>query len=62
MRAGASAIAAGYAHTCALLVGGSVACWGGNDFGQLGTGDTADRYFPDSVRLNSGERLAGAHG
>ena len=36
----ASAISAGYLHACALLVGGSVACWGFNGFGELGIGST----------------------
>jgi len=34
----ASAVASGGAFTCALLVNGSVACWGGNEYGQLGGG------------------------
>ncbi|MDP7003373.1 MAG: hypothetical protein QF911_07410, partial [Candidatus Thalassarchaeaceae archaeon] len=32
----ATAIAAGYSHTCALLDNASVKCWGYNDYGQLG--------------------------
>jgi alpha-tubulin suppressor-like RCC1 family protein len=38
---GVSAIAAGGAHTCALLDKGPVMCWGNNFFGQLGDGKTA---------------------
>lgn len=36
-------IAAGYAHTCALLEDETVRCWGLNDSGQLGIGSTFER-------------------
>jgi len=36
-------LAVGWEHTCARLDDGSVKCWGRNDFGQLGYGDTTDR-------------------
>ena len=42
----AEAIAAGEAHTCALLKGKTVKCWGKNDVGQLGLGDKQDRPTP----------------
>jgi alpha-tubulin suppressor-like RCC1 family protein len=33
-------------HTCAVLRNGTLACWGNNSSGQLGTGDTATRTTP----------------
>lgn len=44
-----SALAAGRAHTCALASDGSVWCFGANNCGQLGTGDTQDRIAPTRV-------------
>src|SRR5262249_10292308 len=43
---GASAVAAGFAHTCAIMTNGGVRCWGSNMNGQLGDGPTNDRLAP----------------
>ena len=40
------AIAAGMAHTCAVLGDMTVSCWGSNSHGQLGTGDTTNLLRP----------------
>ena len=42
----ATAIAAGENHACAVVSDGSVACWGGNEVGQLGDGTQVDRSTP----------------
>jgi len=41
-----TAIAAGGAHSCAVLADGSVRCWGRNDAGQIGDGSMTDRPIP----------------
>jgi hypothetical protein len=44
-------IVAGWRHTCALRRDGSVACWGENGNGQLGSGTTTDALEPSPVAL-----------
>lgn len=51
-------IAAGYAHTCALLSTGSVRCWGLNDSGQLGYGDIAAHPEFPPADVNVGGAVA----
>ncbi len=50
----AVAIAAGGAHTCALLANGSVRCWGANVSGQLGDSTVSNRLTPAVVSGLSG--------
>jgi alpha-tubulin suppressor-like RCC1 family protein len=50
--AGVTAIAAGgldQGHTCALLSGGTVQCWGYNLYGAVGDGTTTDSPLPIAV-------------
>jgi parallel beta-helix repeat protein len=42
-------VAGGIYHTCALMTGGTVKCWGLSDFGQLGDGSTSQRLTPVDV-------------
>lgn len=45
----AVAVTAGVTHSCALLADGSVWCWGGNRFGELGDGTADARSRPAPV-------------
>ena len=48
---GATAIAAGTWHTCALTPSGGVRCWGYNYWGQIGNGIPTRRLTPRFVHL-----------
>jgi alpha-tubulin suppressor-like RCC1 family protein len=50
---GASAVAAGSQHTCALLEDGKVKCWGFNYEGESGTGDQVSRGSTPSTMGDS---------
>ena len=52
-------------HTCVRRAGGSVSCWGENDYGELGDGTTTTRARPrpvagvhDAAELTAGGRAA----
>ncbi len=47
---GATAITLGTSHSCALLEGGGLVCWGNNTNGRLGDGTTIDRLTPVVVK------------
>jgi alpha-tubulin suppressor-like RCC1 family protein len=46
------AVGAGYQYSCGLTVGGSAYCWGDNDYGELGTGNTT--FSPVPVPVSGG--------
>lgn len=49
LSSGVKAIVGGRRHGCALLQSGGMQCWGANDYGQLGTGDTTASLVPVTV-------------
>ncbi|EYF01849.1 RCC1 domain-containing protein [Chondromyces apiculatus] len=49
----ATSVTTGVSHTCIRLAGGNLKCWGDNEAGQLGLGDTASRgSSPDALGDN----------
>ncbi|MFA7542328.1 MAG: hypothetical protein WCZ02_09625, partial [Lysobacterales bacterium] len=64
--AGVLAIAAGHHHSCAVVAGGTLKCWGANSQGQAGVGETSLPTFgrlPVAVQgLGSGVVALGAGG
>lgn len=51
-------VRAGADHTCALRSDGSVWCWGGNEFGQLGDGTFFPRTSPVRVDITDVRELS----
>ena len=59
----ATAISAGWHHTCAILDNGTLVCWGINQYGQLGlgVGDRMNRSSPVAVDLGSDRSAIAIH-
>lgn len=61
-------VSVGNTHTCAIARDGTdvasqrAYCWGKNDYGQLGTGNTTDSLIPRAVSVTSPSTLTSASG
>jgi alpha-tubulin suppressor-like RCC1 family protein len=57
-----NAVSAGAFHTCAIVAGVRLRCWGWNGFGQLGDSTETDRSAPADVLWLAGTPAAVAAG
>lgn len=62
LASGVLAMSLGEAHSCAVVTGGTVKCWGGNAQGQLGDGTTTNRPTAYAVSNVSGAIALSAGG
>lgn len=51
-----------YGHTCGIQLDGTLWCWGSNDFGEVGVGDTVDRFKPAQVGTDDDWAVVSANG
>jgi alpha-tubulin suppressor-like RCC1 family protein len=49
LTSGVTSVAVGGDFACAVIAGGAVVCWGGNEFGELGDGSPSDSSVPVAV-------------
>ena len=61
-----TSVRTGYEFSCGLTAAGTAFCWGWNQSGQLGNGDTTSRLTPGAVLMPAGKTFAsitlgGAH-
>lgn len=57
---GATAVAVGDHHACAVVAGGGVKCWGNNYDGQIGNKTTSMTEFPTGALSAAGTPITGA--
>ena len=56
----AADVAGGISHTCGVLAGGGVKCWGYNGLGSIGDTTTTQSRLPVSVSVLSGAQKIAA--